>query len=293
MFSITTPNEKLAKPQIARAILLALVACLAAPPAFAQSCDTPVGEPVEVASLQPHFELKLADGRLVRIAGIEPVRATQDNPDFPAKAAADLELWSVGAQVALTALDQTRDRWSRVRARVFLPPDNLGLAKALVEAGWARVDPLSETSACLPALYQAEAEARAEKRGLWVDPAYAVLDQAQDPDFSGLGGRVVVVSGTVANVNAGRYRTFVNLGKNRRKSLTVTLSAHTVREFATAGLAPQSLAGRNLRVRGLLDTRFGPRIEVYTPGAIELLGGAAAGPVASDWHAAIPAKPAR
>ncbi|MDF2116430.1 thermonuclease family protein [Roseiarcaceae bacterium H3SJ34-1] len=285
MFTTKGSNEKLPG-----AILLAF--CLFAPPAFAQSCDTPAGEPVEVASLEPHFELKLADGRLVRLAGIEPVRATPDNPDFPAKAAADLELWSVGAQVALTALDQTPDRWGRVRARVFLPPDNLGLAKALIEAGWARVDPLSEATACLPALYQAEAEARAEKRGLWADPAYAVFDQAENPDFTGLGGRIVVVSGTVGNVNTGRYRTFVNLGRDRRKSLTVTLSARTVREFTTAGLAPQSLAGRNLRVRGLLDTRFGPRIEVYTPGAIELLGGAPASTANSDWHAAIPAKPA-
>ena len=272
--------------------MLAMLAWLPPSRTLAQSCDTPAGEPIEVAALAPYLELKLADGRLVRIAGIEPLRATPDNPDFPAKAAADLELWTVGSQVALTALDQTPDRWGRVRARVFLPPDNSAIARGLIEAGWARVDPLSETAACLPALYQAEAEARAQKRGLWADPAYAVRDQAENPDFSGLGGRIIVVSGTVANVNAGRYRTFVNLGKDRRKSLTVTLSARTVREFTTAGLAPQSLSGRTLRVRGLLDTRFGPRIEVYAPGAIELLGSATPPPAASDWHAAIPAKPA-
>jgi endonuclease YncB( thermonuclease family) len=143
VFSTKGSNEKL----VARAIVLVTLACLAAPCAFAQTCDTPAGEPIEVAALAPHLELKLADGRLVRIAGIEPVRATPDNPDFATRAAADLELWTVGAQVALTALDQTPDRWGRVRARVFLPPDNPGLARALIEAGWARVDPLSETSA--------------------------------------------------------------------------------------------------------------------------------------------------
>ena len=304
MFSTKRSNEKLPGPRGATllAIAFALAASLAAPRAgFAQNCDVPTGAPVVVTALAPHFELKLADGRLVRIAGIEPVRATAGDADLPARAAADLELWSVGAQVALSALDPTPDRWGRIRARVFLPPDNPGLAAALIEAGWARVAPLSETPACLPALYKAEADARANRRGLWADPAYAVRDQAENPDYSGLVGQIVVVSGTVVNVNAGRVRTFVNFGADRHTSLTITLAARAVREFTAAGLPPQGLTGRTLRVRGLLDTRFGPRIDISTVGAIELLGAAPpdAGrtPVAtpghvdsSGWHAPIPAQ---
>jgi hypothetical protein len=34
-----------------------------------------------------------------------------------------------------------------------------------------------------------------------------------------------------------------------------------------------SLIGRDLRIRGLLDMRFGPQIEIASPDAIELIAG--------------------
>ncbi|MDH7798155.1 MULTISPECIES: thermonuclease family protein [unclassified Beijerinckia] len=292
LFSTGAANEKLKAAKKWSFALAFVVSCLldqpsgaqaqGAPAAARDACDRPSGEPVEVADVTAHLELKLADGRIVRIAGIEPARATRDDPRLADKARADLALWTVGSSVALAALDPVPDRWGRVRARAFLAPDTLSLATALIEAGWARVDPLSETGPCLKPLLQAEEGARAARHGLWADPAYALLDQesAQDPDFSGLEGRIAVVSGIVANVNAGRNRTFINLGKNRRKSLTLTVSARNMRAFTAAGLDPKGLTGKTIRARGLIDSRFGPRMELYVPGALEILKEAQS----DGWH---------
>ncbi|MBN9080394.1 MAG: hypothetical protein BGP04_19185 [Rhizobiales bacterium 62-17] len=287
LFSTGAANEKLRTALFAAALLAPIsFATAQTSQARQETCDRPVGEPVDVTDVTVHLELKLADKRLIRIAGIEPARATKTDPRLAEKARADLALWTVGAQVALTALDPATDRWGRERARAFLAPEQLSLANALIEAGWARVDPLSEAGPCLKPLLQAEAGARAARHGLWADPAYAPLDQAQDPDFSGVAGRVALVSGVVANVNAGRARTFINLGKSRQKSLTLTVSARNLRTFTAAGLDPKSLAGKTIQARGLIDTRFGPRMELHVPGAVEILKDAAS----DGWHRAVPAK---
>lgn len=291
LFSIRATNEKL---RAALALAVVLSALQPRSPAMAQetipsnteACDRPSGEPMEVTAVTAHLELKLADGRLVRIAGIEPARATQSDPRLAEKARADLALWTVGSQVALVALDPAVDRWGRVRARAFLAPDQQPLATALIEAGWARVDPLTETGPCLKPLFAAETDARAARQGLWADAAYAPFDQTQETaDFSGLAGRVAVVSGVVANVNAGRNRTFINLGRNRQKSLTLTVSARNLRAFTAAGLDLKSLTGKTIEARGLIETRFGPRMELHVPGALAILK-----ETGSDgWHSARPA----
>ncbi len=43
--------------------------------------------------------------------------------------------------------------------------------------------------------------------------------------------------------------------------------------FEQAAMKFNSLVGRSLRVRGLLDTRFGPQIEIVSPDEIELIVG--------------------
>jgi hypothetical protein len=43
--------------------------------------------------------------------------------------------------------------------------------------------------------------------------------------------------------------------------------------FEAAGLSPKSLENRRIRVRGVVSSRGGPRVEVLRVGQIEVLGG--------------------
>jgi hypothetical protein len=53
----------------------------------------------------------------------------------------------------------------------------------------------------------------------------------------------------------------------------VTISRRIVPAFEAAGLAPKSLENRRIRVRGFIEARSGPRIELLRVGQVEVLGG--------------------
>jgi hypothetical protein len=57
--------------------------------------------------------------------------------------------------------------------------------------------------------------------------------------------------------------------------LTVVVAQKLQAAFASAGAPLSALAGEKIRARGVLDDRFGPRVEVAEPLMIERLGRAA------------------
>jgi len=66
----------------------------------------------------------------------------------------------------------------------------------------------------------------------------------------------------------------LNFGKNRGRDACVVISAKNLPIFLARGWNPRSLLGRRIRVRGLIETHNGPRIEISSPAEIELLGDA-------------------
>jgi hypothetical protein len=61
----------------------------------------------------------------------------------------------------------------------------------------------------------------------------------------------------------------MNFGRRWSQALTVTISKRNERGFAGAGLDPKRLENRRVRVRGFVEERSGPRIEVTRPEQIE------------------------
>lgn len=256
---------------------MGLTATIAAPvSAAADPCRPPRLEAAGPATANERLELAFADGRVVRLAGVESPVARGGPATFMALAAEDLALWA-SAPIALALLKPRPDRWGRRAGRAFLDEKGdpahrfASLSEAVVDAGLARVDPVTESRPCLDRLYAAEQRARTAGRGVWADPAFAVLDAENLHVFKGQAGVLAIVEGRVASVRAGRGVTFVNLGDGRPHSPALTLGRGALRAMAREGLRPESLPGRAIRARGALDLRAGPRIEVSGPGAIELL----------------------
>jgi len=267
----------LARPLLA-VVALALVAFVASAPVLADPCRPARLAPVELASLGSGFDLALADGRSLRLAGVEHPSGL--GADLAAEATADLALWASGALEAVVLRPQT-DRWGRMLARVFVSAGAAGadlpsLSEALVDAGFARVDPLTERRPCLDALYGAEARARKAGRGLWSRPEHAVIDAADPASFKGRSG-MVIVEGVVASVGEWRGLVFVNLGADPPRAPAIVIGRSVGRELARQGRAPASLEGRRVRARGILDLRRGTRVEILDPGALELIANAASG----------------
>jgi len=260
-------------------LFLACLLILGALPVRAAPCGDPASQGLRVVAVDERLEITLEDGRRLRLAGIEGPRPSAANPRRPAQARDQLRGWLLrpDLRVDLELLAAVPDRWNRLPARLFAPGGDGGaqsVAEALVEAGLARVeiDPLARP--CLRPLLALEAKARREGLGLWRDPAFTVAAAADRAGLAARAGEVVLVEGLVSGVGATASRTYVNFGPIRTIDFAATVGRNNLAAFEKSGVPLGSISGKVVRVRGLLETQFGPQIELVDPEAIELGSGA-------------------
>jgi endonuclease YncB( thermonuclease family) len=238
----------------------------AAGPAAAAGCTfEPQGEG-RVAAVIDARTFRLEDGREVRLAGIEPT-ATEK-----ADRASALAAIVAGREVTLSGQDDTPDRYGRQRAFVFLASAETPVQAQLLAQGEALVSADVTDKECAALLLAAEAEARQAKRGTWADPA--AIKNAESPGdiLAGI-GRFTVVEGKVLSVRQAGATTYLNFGRNWTRDFAVTISRRMVGGFEASGIALKSLENRRIRVRGWVEARGGPRIDVLRVGQIEMLSG--------------------
>ncbi len=259
-------------------LFFACLLALCVQPACAAPCGEAASHGLRVAAIDARLEITLEDGRLVRLAGVEAPRPSTSDPDRPARASAQLRGWLMrpDLRVDLELLAAVPDRWNRLPARLFAPGGDgapRSVAEALVEAGLARVeiDPLARP--CLRSLLALEAQARRGKLGLWADPAFAIAPATDRAGLAARAGEVLLVEGRVNGVGSTASRTYVNFGPIRTVDFAVTVSRSNLAAFEKAGTALSGLAGKTLRVRGVLETAFGPQIELADPEAMEIVAG--------------------
>jgi len=235
-------------------------------PAIAAGCAfEPQGEG-RVAAVIDARTFRLDDGREVRLTGIEP--ATPDRT----RAAAALSTIVMGREVTLHGEDDTPDRYGRQPAFAFLAGSETPVQSELLRRGEALVSTEVTNKDCAAALAAAEAEARQAKKGTWVEPAVIKNAESSGDILAGI-GRFTVVEGKVLSVRQAGATTYLNFGRNWTRDFAVTISRRMMPAFEAAGLSPKSLENRRIRVRGFVEARGGPRIEVLRVGQIEVLGG--------------------
>jgi endonuclease YncB( thermonuclease family) len=204
--------------------------------------------------------IALADGRTLRLAGIE----LASRADLP-----------TGTTLTLKRLSATpeTDRYGRLNAHVFIGEDSAErwLQADLVSRGLARVSSRVGDPACARLLLAREQAARTGKVGLWGDPVY-VMGKAEDPaEVLKQRGRFTLVEGKVLSVRESGGTIYVNFGRRWSEDFTVTIAKRNERVFSAAGLAPKSLNGRRVRIRGWIEERGGPWVEAARPEQIEVL----------------------
>jgi hypothetical protein len=238
----------------------------------------------KIASVNERLELTLEDGRELKLNGINPPGPTPNNADLDSKTGAKLAVWLVGREILFRPLGQRPDRWGRTPALIFASAGAAGspflqVAETVLDAGLARFEPSADAAHCRTDLLTAEAAARAAALGLWSDPYYAIIAATDHDSFSEKAGTFVIVEGRVTGVGKGDFRSSVFFGPRRGMDFSVTILQRHIKTFDAAGLNLNSLTGQIIRVRGLLDTRFGPQIELTSPDEIELIGPEATAPV--------------
>ncbi len=250
--------------------LLAALACGLAPPMIAipamaaPAAFQPQGEG-RVAAIVDARSFRLSDGREISLAGIEPVAGEALNRS------AALSALISGREVTLRGNDDAPDRYGRQPAFVFLSDSENSVQAALLGQGEALVSTDVADRDCLSALLAAETAGRDAKRGIWAGPS--VIKNAESPgDILAGNGRFMLVEGRVLSVRQAGATTYLNFGRNWTRDFAVTISRRMLPSLEAAGIAPKSLENRRIRVRGFIETRTGPRIDLVRAGQIELLG---------------------
>jgi endonuclease YncB( thermonuclease family) len=270
MTSATTTTGRCGEFAATALPLSLLLAALAAHPAHSAGCAfEPQGEG-RVAAVIDARSFRLEDGREVLLAGIEPVVTGAANRT------AALAAIVIGRDVTLRGADDTPDRYGRQPAFVFFQGSEFQGSEdpvqvRLLAQGAALVSGTVTDKDCASVLNIAETAARQARTGTWADPA--AIKNAESPGdiLTGI-GRFTVVEGRVLSVRQSGATTYLNFGRNWTRGFAVTISRRMIAAFEAAGVAPKSFENRRIRVRGWVEARQGPRIEVLRMGQIEMVG---------------------
>jgi hypothetical protein len=159
------------------------------------------------------------------------------------------------------------DRHGRRHGLIRLA-DGDGLAERLITAGVGLADVAMQP--CAVTFLAAEAPARAERRGIWRQSRlWTELNSkvAALPDH-------IIGRGRVSSVGRSGRTTYINFGGDFRTDATVRLTDSVATALAASGIAPETLAGRRIEVRGWATERDGLDLQLVAPDALRLVDAA-------------------
>jgi hypothetical protein len=237
-----------------------LIAGSAATSAIAAGCRfEPQGEG-RIVSVIDARTFRMEDGREVRLSGIEMMS------DGAAALAA-----LIGRSVALHEETDAPDRYGRQPAFVFVDDAERSLQSMLLEQGEALGSGAVADKACAADLAAAEALARQANRGAWAHRAAIKNAEIRD-DILARVGQFTLVEGKVLSVRQAGAVTYLNFGRRWTRDFAATISRGAMPAMEAAGISVKALENKRIRVRGFVESRQGPRIEILRVGQIELAG---------------------
>ncbi len=222
--------------------------------------------------------LRLSDGRELRLATIEtahalaPRNGDRERPDAALRALAEAARAAANdlavRQGGTIYFDRQReDRYGRLVAHVETA-DGLWLQAELVSRGLARVHTTPETAAAAAALLKMEDEARRARRGLWTHSQFRV----REPDDTARWlDSFQIVEGQIASARQTRTQTWLVFAGEHGKALSITAAPGSRARLRAGGLDLAALDGALLRVRGWIQWRNGPLIEIDHPEQVEVI----------------------
>jgi len=260
-------------------VQLATLAALSSVSTGALACAdlamVPGGEVVQVTDGDT---IVLDDGRVIRMIGTQAPKLPLGReghetwPQAP-EAKAALEAMLLHKTVQLGFGGERTDRYDRQLAHVFVdtPDGPLWAQHAMVARGLARVYSFPDNRQCLDLLFAAEGRARLSGLGIWHDPYYSVRAADEPDQLLTRAGHYELVEGRILLADQRGGRVYLNFGRFWKRDFTAVIEAPALKLFTADGVDPLRLEGALVRIRGWVDDRDGPRIDVTHPEQLEVL----------------------
>ncbi len=261
---------------------LAVLLVLLASPSAAQephepppACELHAGPTRAVVRVIDAETVLLDDGREVRLIGALAPRSPDMSPDAAPwlpeeRAEAALRHLVLGSSVELAFAPRRRDRYGRLLAHLFLDRggERIWVQGDLLSSGHARAYGLPGSFACMRELLAHERVAREARSGLWSNAAYATQRAFRTRTLLRLRNTYQLVEGRVVHVASTKSRTYLNFGKDWRTDFTAGIATKLVKANPAWAKSLAALEGKKVEVRGWIEYRNGPFIEVEDPSQI-------------------------
>jgi micrococcal nuclease len=239
-------------------------------------CTLEPGPTHTVARIVDGETLQLDDGAEVRLIGSLSPRASDVGAragQWPSEAKAIQALTdaALGRTVKLAYSGRKRDRYGRHLAHVFVISDGIEqwLQGELLASGSARAYGLPGSFGCAAALMAHEQVARAARRGVWNISVYRPKPARLVGLLMRRRSHFEIVTGTVTDVSHTRSATYLNFGSDWKTDFTVRIGKDVLSSAPSLQHALGTLAGRHVSVRGWIERRNGPMIDIRDPAQID------------------------
>ncbi len=211
--------------------------------------------------------LRLVDGRIIRLVGINTPELGRDNkpPQARARQARRFlgKLAPVGSRLGLRFDLQRQDRYQRTLAHLQTAEGH-NLQEQILAAGLATTLVVPPNYLNIACYHDAETKARSLGLGIWVLPHYQSR-AAESLGSADLGYRIV--SGQVSRIGHGKRSLWLEIGPR----FALRISRSDLIYFKAS--QPEALLGKRLTARGWVYRRKGQlRMRLRHPAALESVG---------------------
>jgi micrococcal nuclease len=237
-----------------------------------------IGPTRSVARVLDGETVVLEDGSELRLIGALAPRAMDVGAEpgtWPAEiaAAGELRAHLLGRSIELAFGGERNDRYGRLQAHAFVRD---GDAKRwvqghLLEQGLARAYTVAGNRACADELLTAERKAREALRGLWADAVYQIRAADQPAQLGRYRDTFQLVVGRIVGVSQARGTIYLNFDADWRRGFSTSVRRSDAGLLGAAARNPKGLTGKPVRVRGWLQQREGPTIDLSLAGLIEVI----------------------
>jgi micrococcal nuclease len=217
----------------------------------------------------------LDDNQEVRLVGALAPRSPDLSPSAQPwrpeeEATAALRALVLGRSVSLATSGREVDRYGRRLAHLFFDRDGerVWVQGELLTGGHARAYGLPGSYACMPELLAHERVARDATSGLWATAAYGVRSAQSARELLRRRNSYEIVTGTVAKVAVTKARTYINFGADWRSDFTAGIEARVLRANPEWARTLAALEGKQVEVRGWIQYRNGPYIDIEDPSQV-------------------------